>query len=146
MRASYMQPSHEDFAHLFAFHSRGAGLKNIRVYQPQYRSRGGSIFGIIRSIAKTAVPFLKRMILPELGNFTQQVVSDAANNIPMGLSLKRNLKQSARNLGNRIVRGGSRKKSKKSKTVSKKNKPSKKRNNKKRCVRKVRDLFEHVGV
>ena len=64
----------------------------------------------------------------------------------MGLSLKRNLKQSARNLGNRIVRGGSRKKSKKSKTVSKKNKPRKKRNNKKRCVRKVRDLFEHVGV
>ena len=145
MRASYMQPSLEEFAHLFTFHSIGGGLKNIRVYQPQYRSRGGSIFGIIRSIAKTAIPFLKHMILPELGNFTQQVASDAANNIPMGLSLKRNLKQSARNLGKRIVRGGG-KKTKKSKTVSKKINPSKKRKSKKQCARKVRDLFEHVGL
>ena len=146
MRASYMQPSLEEFAHLFAFHSTGGGLKNIRVYQPQYRSRGGSIFGIIRSIAKTAIPFLKHMILPELGNFTQQIASDAANNIPMGISLKRNLKQSARNLGKRIVRGGGGRKTKKSKTVSKKIKPSKKRKSKKQCDRKVRDLFEHVGL
>lgn len=122
MRAVYSPPSLGDFDRLFSIYSTGGGLKNIRVYQPQYRSRGGSVFGLIRSLAKTAFPILKHLVLPEIGNFTQKVTSDIANNVSARDSLKRNLKQSARNLGKRIIRGGGgrRKKNVKRKITQKK--------------------------
>ena len=133
MRVVYISPSVQDFDILFS--NKGGGLQDIRVYH----NRGGSLLSVVGRFARYALPFIKSIIIPEVGNFAKNVADD----IGQGRSMKRVLKErgveSAINMGKRVARkarGGAKKKKKK---VTKKQIP-KKKNMQKKCVRK-NDIF-----
>ena len=67
---------------------------------------GGNLFGILGRSIKRAIPFIKSLILPELGNFTKNFTEDISQNIPPKQSIKSNLKKSVKNVGKKILRGG----------------------------------------
>lgn len=128
MRVSYIPPSSKHFDGVFGSpDSRGGGLGDIRIYKPNYHPRGGSIFGFLM---RTALPFVRRIIAPELGSFVKNVASDVQNKTPLRQSLKKNLITATKNMGRRILRGGKRKKQTKKKNIKKKTITKKK--NKKR--------------
>ena len=105
MRVPYFEPTSTDFDRAFDTRNfQGGGLNDIRVYQ----QRGGSLLGILSGFAARALPFLRSIILPEIGNFTKNVTSDYGNNIPMKQSLKRNAVSSGKNIARKLM-GGSRK-------------------------------------
>ena len=147
MRVSFIAPLTHHFDDVFALQSsrdiRGGGLSDIRIYQ----KRGGSLFGILGGLFKRAIPFLRSILLPEVGNFVKNVTHDISQKIPSRESLKNNLLSSARNIGSRIVRGGGKRKTKSKqkrknnkKGVIKKNKKKKKKN-KTHCGVKRKDVF-----
>lgn len=118
MRVSFIPPTSDHYDQLFNPHlnQRGYGLNDIRIY----KRRGGSIFGFIRTLAKNALPFVKRLILPEIGNFAKNVTDDLANNVPIKQSMRRNIISSGKNIGSRIIGAGkNKKKTSKKKSVKK---------------------------
>ena len=122
MRVSFIPPTSDHYDQLFNPHlnQRGYGINDIRVY----KRRGGSIFGFIRTLAKSALPFVKNLILPEIGNFAKNVTHDVANNVPFKRSMKRNILSSSKNIGSRIIGAGKKKKNGGKKKIVKK-KPKK---------------------
>ena len=52
------------------------------------------------------IPFIKSLILPEIGNFTKNLMDDISQNISPKQSIKSNLKKSVKNNGKKIIRGG----------------------------------------
>lgn len=131
MRVVYVHPSLQDFDTLFS--KRGGSLGDIKVYH----NRGGSLLSFVGRFARYALPFIKSIILPEVGNFAKNVVND----VSQGRSVKRVFKErgveSAVNIGRRVARkarGGAKKK----KTVVNRN--MKKNNMKKKCKTK-NDIF-----
>ena len=117
MRVRHVAPTAEEFDILFSNQAlRGSGLENINIY----KKRGGSIFGILGSAIKSAIPFLRRAILPELGGFVKNVADDVSQNANFGQSVRRNLAASARNVGRRVMRGAGRVKKRKKVTKRKK--------------------------
>ena len=48
--------------------TRGGGLNNVRIYQ----KCGGSLFGILGGLFKRVIPFLRSILLPEVGNFVKK--------------------------------------------------------------------------
>ena len=123
MRVSYIPPSSALYDQLFNpnLNKQGFGLNDIRIY----KKRGGSIFGFIRTLAKTAIPFVKNLLLPEIGNFAKNISQDVANNVPFKQSMKRNIISSGKNIGSRII-GGGRKRKKNRKSANKTKKKSRK--------------------
>ena len=107
MRASFYTPTVADFDAVFADvgHARGGSYNDIHIYS---RKRGGSLFGVLGRVLKSSIPFLRSVILPEFGGFVKNVTDDVSNNLPIKSSLKRNLMNSAKNVGKRVVRGGGR--------------------------------------
>ena len=147
MRVPFIAPLPHHFDDVFALQSirdiKGGGLNDIRIYQ----KRGGSLFGILGGLFKRAIPFLKSILLPEIGNFVRNVTHDISQKVPSRESLKTNLLSSAKNIGSRIVRGGGKRKIVKSnlkrknikQSTSKKNKKKKKKGH---CVMKQKkDIF-----
>ena len=145
-----MTPSASQFDAIFAQNAqRGGSLDDIQIY----RRRGGSLFGVLGNIFKRSLPFLRSIILPEFGGFVKSVAEDVSQNMPVKKSMKRNFISSAKNVGRRVVRGGSRVKKakrlvKRKKSVKRKKGKSKKRTKKtrtrkkKRCSHKTRgDIF-----
>lgn len=145
MRVSYTPPQPHHFDVVFDLHpsqfGRGGGLNDIRIYQ----KRGGSLFGILGGMFKRAIPFLKSIILPEIGNLVKNITHDISHNIPARQSFKNNVVTSVKNVGSRIVRGGRRnsKSKKKVKSVKKKivKKKRKKKIIRKNCGMKGKDIF-----
>ena len=88
MRVTYLPPSPHHFDGIFNPHStvRGGGLHDIRVYH----QRGGSLFGVLGGLVRRALPFLKSIILPEVGNFVRGVRDNYNQNIPLRQSMKKN--------------------------------------------------------
>ena len=103
MRVAYVHPSAEDFNRLFSNSLHGSGLNDIRVYR--HYSKGGSIFGVLGNLARSALPFLRGVILPEVGSFIKNITDDVSNNVPIRKSLKKNAKSSIGNLGKRVFSG-----------------------------------------
>ena len=141
MRVPYLPPASHHFDAVFNRNSlaRGGGVDDIKIYQ----RRGGSFFGILGNVVKRAIPFLRRIILPEVGNLVNNVSQDVSQNMPLRQSMRKNLVSAAKNVKNRLVRGGAKKKRKNSKK-SKKNKKIKtgKKKGKKHCHRKKNtDIF-----
>ena len=135
MRVAYIQPSVHHYDVLFSKRAVGGGLGDIRVY-----NRGGSLLSFMGRFARYALPFIKSIILPEVGNLTKNVMDDVAQ----GRNIKRVLKErgveSVVNVGRRVARkarGGAVKKKKK--TNSKKQSTQKKKTRKK-CISK-NDIF-----
>ena len=81
---------------------RGGGSKSIQINQ----KRDGSLFGILGGLFKRDIPFLRSIILPEVGNFVKNGTHDISQKIHLRESLKKNVLSSARNIGLRIVRDG----------------------------------------
>ena len=164
MRVGLYTPTVSDFDGVFADvgNSRAGSLNDIHIYNR--RRRGGSLFGVLGSVLKHSLPFLRSVILPELGGFVKNLTDDVSNNVPIKSSLKRNMMQSAKNVGKRIARGGGEgarggarrrrrvrgqkrsavRKRKKSVGVTKRKKSKIKRKKGKKCHSKMRknDIFD----
>ena len=129
MRVSYLPPTTSHFDVVFIPYQnagRGGSLRDIKVLKPYYYQRGGSLFGILGSIIKRSIPFLKNYILPEAGNFAMNLVKDINENVPVKASVKQNLVNSVKNVGKKVMRGG---------------KKNQKRRGKKKRVRKNKKVF-----
>ena len=132
MRVPYTAPTVDQFNLFFepvGHGIKGGGLGDIKVYKPENYGRGGSFLGVLTGVIKKALPFLRGLILPEARNFTKNVMADLGNNVPVKKSFKKNLIQSAKNLGKRVVGG------KKLKRLKKKRKHS--------CKSKNKDVFNN---
>ena len=146
MRVSYLPPTASHFDVVFTPYQnagRGGSLRDIKVLKPYYYHRGGSLFGILGSIIKRSIPFLKNFILPEAGNFAMNLAKDMRENVPVKTSVKRNLVNSVKNVGKKIMRGGKKKRIRKNLT-KKKNVKSKKAIRKVKChVKNKNDIFKN---
>ena len=107
MRVAYLSPASHHFDAVFDRNKliRGGSLDDIKIYQ----RRGGSFFGIIGNVVKRALPFLRRIILPEVGNLINNVTQDISQNVPLRQSVRKNVVTSAKNVRNRLMRGGAKK-------------------------------------
>ena len=116
MRVPYIGPSSLDFDRAFEvrIYSRGGSIHDIRTYQ-----RGGSLLGALSGVVGRALPFLRSLILPEIGNFAKNVASDIGNNIPIKQTLRRNAISSGKTIARKIIGGAKRLKSRKNKTQTK---------------------------
>lgn len=108
MRVSYIPPGVLDFDRIFSPQNlRGGGLSDINVVKPYYyHNRGGSLFGILGNIIRRTIPFLTSYVLPEAGNFARNMADDYGR-IPLKKNVKRNLIKSMKNIGKRVMTGGS---------------------------------------
>ena len=129
MRVTYILPSSAHFDEVFTSPLlRGGGIHDIKIYKPNYHSRGGSLFGILGGLIRKSLPFIKSIIAPEFGNFMKNVVEDVDNNVPLKSSVRKNIIKSSRNVGKRIIRGGGgSKKQIKRKKINNKRKSNKKK-------------------
>ena len=149
MRVRYSPPSAGlydiAFKDTFTRPNVGGGLDDIKVY----KRRGGSILGFLGRAFKYAIPFVKNLIVPEIGGFTNNILDDVSQNVPFRESVKRNFKSSVKNIGKRVVRGAGRvrKKPLKSKKSSRKTmkrtrkKSQKKARRENHCKVKSSDIF-----
>ena len=123
MRVPYIEPSLVHFDTIFSpSNSVGGGINDINVYQ----QRGGSLFGVLGRVFKKALPFLKSLIFPEVGNFTKNIVDDMKQNVPFKQSVRKNVIKSGKNVGRKIMYGGTKQKVK---TITRKRAPSMKKKN-----------------
>ena len=73
MRVPFIAPLTHYSDDVFALQSsRNIRLYNIRICQ----QRGESLFGIIGGLFKSAIPFLRSILLPEVGNFMKKETHD----------------------------------------------------------------------
>ena len=146
MRVSYIPPTEIDFDRVFSPSPKGAGLNNIRVYQPAFRANGGGLLSFIGSIARRAYPINKNLVVPELGNFAKNVSDD----ISSGVSFKQSIKNNARRIGKNILKragvGGGRKRARTNQKqlviYKKKQTREKKKINGKKLKGKCKDVFK----
>ena len=120
MRVSFSPPSVDDYDSLFSNNISGGGLKDIRVYQPSYNARGGSLLGFIGTIAKKTIPFFQKLILPALGSFAKDLTEDVSRGTPVKQSFKRNAKKAGKKLLKNIGVGAGRKHMHKTRVYKKK--------------------------
>ena len=142
MRVTYLHPSSHHYDDVFGSKNevRGEGLQDIRVYN----HRGGSLFGVLGSLVRRSLPFLKRIILPEVGNFVRNVADDVGQNISFGQSMKNNALNSTKNIGKKIMRGGKLVKKKRKKQNIRNKKMMKIKNKKKRKQRSIKSCNSDI--
>ena len=145
MRVVYTPPSAADFAVLFNQHVRGGGIGDIKTVEPHYYQRGGSLFGILGNVFKRTIPFLRSFLLPEVGNFAQNLIGDVGRNVPIKDSLKRNLISSGKNVAQKIVRGGGKRRVNRKKTIKRKIK-KKVVSDGKKCGYDASDIFNRSNM
>lgn len=113
MRVAYNTPSVSEFENLFSddnFRIKGGSLTDIQSYNaPVYIQRGSGVFGILGNLVRNSIPFIRRLILPAVSDFSQNVMHDYANGRPMRQALKKHGISSIKKLGKQIIRGGKRK-------------------------------------
>ena len=152
-RVVFNPPSKDEFSRLLGkftigtYSASGGALDDIQSinFAPPTRlhQRGGGFFSTLANMAKTAAPFLFRMIAPSALQFTRDVVNDVNREGRSALRafLRRRGFDALKGVGTRIMKGGKKKQ---------KNKMRKKRKTGKRkskvCKRKTRttDLFDMV--
>jgi len=147
MRTAYVAPNTLEFDVLFESNEtvgRGGGISDISTYaRPEFLyQRGGSFLGVLGRIVQRTIPFLKSIIVPEVGNFARNVSADYGHGVPLRQSLKKNSVVSAKNIGSalaRKARGGRYKRQKPLKN-KRKNVKKKKRNNSS-CLNANNDIF-----
>ena len=150
MRVVFHPPTEAEFSTLFrsiVLH-KGGGFDSIQTFRPvsRYHQRGGGIFSTIANLAKSALPFLFRAIAPSAVQFTQDVVHDVSTG-ERGLkgSLKRRGVEALQGVGQRLFKGGGKKRKRKgvSKAAKRKNK-NKKRKRASSCKKKTGDVFDLI--
>ena len=129
MRVNYPYPSVGDFDRfLNPLLVRGSGLDDIRVY----RQKGAGLFSFLGRVVRNSIPFLKKFILPEVGNLAKNVTTDISEGKTLRQSLRKHAINSVKNVGKRVVGG-----SKMRKVVKK----VKKRKPRSGCRAITRDVF-----
>ena len=83
---------------------------------------GAGIFSFLRGLAKRSLPFIRRLILPEALNFTNNLIDTKLQNKKLNKETLKNLaKQSLKNIASKGLSAGNRRKCKRrSKKVKKK--------------------------
>ena len=142
MRVPFFVPSENDFnqAFLHTTNFSGGALGDIRVFN----QRGGSFFGVLSKVVRNAIPFLRSIILPEIGSLTKNITEDCGNHKPFKESLRANAISSGRNVARKILGGRKKKKQcKKLRTITrKKYAKTKKKPSLKPTRRGKNDIFE----
>ena len=133
MRVNYIPPSQAEFDQLF---QKGGSIDDIRTYEVpyNYHQRGSGIFSILNGIARLTLPFLKRIILPSVGEFSSNVINDYSSGVPIKESLKKRGVHAAKSIGKRIMKGGGRRRMKKNKKKSRK------------CRKKISDKSKRTDI
>jgi len=130
MRTPFIPPEADHYMILFQeprLLSRGGGLDDIQTFKsPVIYQRGAGILSILGGIARKAIPFIVRNVLPPALNMGSRVLDDVSSG-------KKKIRESLRehglaalsDVGNRVMRGGQRKtkrkKTKKKSTEKKEN-------------------------
>jgi len=147
MRTLYIAPNVSDFNNLFESGERvgrGAGISDISTYsRPEFLyQRGGSFLGGLGRIVQRTIPFLKSIIVPEVGNFARNMTADYGHGIPLRQSLKKNGMTSVKNIGTALARKARGGKYKRLKPVkNKKQGVKKKKKNNSSCISVNNDIF-----
>ena len=82
-------------------------LSDIDVLKPHHhQNHSGSLFGFLDSILRKEIPFLVNYVLSEDGNFARNIAGNFGN-LPIIKNSKRNYVKSLKNIGKRIMNGGS---------------------------------------
>lgn len=143
----FVEPSTEDFFRILGspqsqtFLSRGGGLQDIVIYTPH--KRGGGFLNFVR---KTLLPFLK----PHLLSFGSNVLGDMAKGSDLKTTLSRRALESASEIGQRVVKGGAKRKrrrvklQKRGKVQKKKTRSKKARPCKRKRKRNKLDIFQNI--
>ena len=142
MRVPFFVPSENDFnqAFLHTTNFSGGALGDIRVFN----QRGGSFFGVLSKVVRHAIPFLRSIILPEIGSLTKNITEDFGNHKPFKESLRSNAISSGKNIARKILGGRKNKKCKKLRAITrKKYAKTKKKPSLKPTRRGKNDIFEH---
>lgn len=142
MRVAFTPPTTREFDILF-LRRRGGGFDDINTFIPpgtRRGRRGGGIFNILSGLAKKAIPFLMRNVIPEAIHMGRGVVSDVMEGRNVKQSLKTRGIGALQGLGNRFAKGGGRARVKKKKI---KNRQLKKKKAKK-CYKT--DIFSQIGL
>ena len=105
MRVIYISPSPKHFDLYFNPVIRGGGQGDINIY----RKRGGGFFGILGNVVRRSIPFLKRIILPEIGSLAYKITNDISQGGNFAESVKQNAINSAKKIAHRVARGGGKK-------------------------------------
>ena len=107
----------------------GAGINDIILYQKELNSnnilrRGGNLWTFLGNIAKKALPFINKYILPEAVNFSQNLVQrQAENNANITKDdLKDISKQSIKNIVKKVASGRKKLKNRNKKKIKSKRK------------------------
>ena len=145
MRVPYFEPSVREYDRVFqnSPNISGGGLSDIRVFS----QKGGSFLGVISSIMRRAIPFLRSMVLPEMGNMARNVAHDyGSRGTPLNQTLRENALSTGKNIARKIL-GGARKGKKKGKNAKKSLSQTKKRKKTTKTRAKTRcrpkgDIFE----
>jgi len=146
MRVSYIPPSVSQFDVLFhksdSF-ARGGSLNEIATYRPVYHyGRGGGFIGTISRIVKNTIPFLRSILVPEIGNFAKNVAQDYGKGNSLKKSLKRHGIDSVKNVGKTVIhkaRGGRKRGRKKEKLYKSRRNAKKRKIN--HCMKGSDDVF-----
>ena len=144
MRLRFNPPTHEEFANILNTHvtrKRAGGLRDITVFRPSAYRRGGGLFSILRSVAKTALPFFMKSVLPSIASAGVGVLGDMTDGRKFKESMKDHGRTAFNEVRGKIIRGGGRK-------IRKSGKSCKKKKCKKTCSRKKntrRNLGKYKG-
>ena len=146
MRVPYLPPSSSDFDLLFGQNNlKGGGLSDIRVYKaPQFHQRGGSFFGVLGRLARNSFPFLKNLLLPELGAMANNVTRDISEGVPLKQSLKQRSLGAVKNIGKSVIGRGGRVRKRRATKRKAKNKTNRKNYGKRKkppCASLKNDIF-----
>lgn len=90
--------------------------------------KGAGIFSFLKGLAKSSLPFIQRLILPEAVNFTSNLINSKLQNKKIDKENLKNLaKQSLKNIASKALSGGRKRKkyTKKFKVRKQKNKETK---------------------
>lgn len=125
MRTHYAPLSVGEYEVLFNenLHLKGSGVNDLQYFKaPVFHQHGSGVFTVLGNIVKGAIPFIRRLILPAVGEVIRDTSYDVSRGENFKQSLKRNTVKGIKTLGTKIARGGkvrkTRKKNKKKKRKS----------------------------
>ena len=112
MRQPFFPPTRIEFARVLngsAGVKKGGGLGDISIFRPSVYRRGGGLFSMLKGVAKTAIPFLFKNVLPALANAGANVATDMSEGKKFKHALKTRGVEAFHDVRKRVAKGGGRK-------------------------------------
>lgn len=148
-RVVFYPPTENEFKTLLSSlpSSIGGSLSDIQTVKfappSRHHQRGAGFFSTIANIAKTAMPFLFRTFAPSALKFTRDVIDDVSGgdrNLK-GVLKKRGF-EALRGVGSRIMKGGKKRKHKRTPKDAKRKKKKIKKG--RGCKGSTKDVFDMI--